>query len=463
LAGTGAQIIGLTLPLCNLIDYPVPKYVHVIYTKKAPLYAVLICLVRIVSLSTSAPVQPKRFENEKPELQGCFSSSAEKCLERQPHSIPDSKLAAPKGRLTSLDAFRGFTIALMILVNSPGDTGTVYSPLSHANWNGWTFADAVFPSFLFIVGVSLVFSFAKQEGGISNLVFIVRILRRTIILFALGLFINIFSEFDLSNVRIPGVLQRIALCYFFASLIVLKAGLRGRILWLVGLLASYWLMMRLIPVPGIGAGVLEPGQNFAAWVDSHLLSGHMWSYYDGKWDPEGIVSTIPAIASTLFGVLTGQWLKSSLSERRKVAGMACAGLVLLIAAYILDRWLPINKSLWTSTFSIFMAGAALVCLAFFHWFIDIANFYRWAKPVIILGLNPITVYVLSQVFDTTLWILNQLIFLACGIDYELYFFKGFHTPIAKPETVALLHPLLIILFMYLIAWIMWRKRLFIKV
>ncbi len=422
--------------------------------------------MRIVSLRTPVPAQQPPLQNEKPELQECFSSSTEKCLERQHKSTSDSRSIAPEGRLASLDAFRGFAIALMILVNSPGDTGAVYSPLRHAHWNGWAFADTVFPAFLFIVGVSLVFSFAKkEEKGISNSAFMVRILRRTIVLFALGLFLNIFAAFDLSlsDVRIPGVLQRIAVCYFFASLIVLKAALRGRILWIIGLLASYWLMMRFIPVPGVGAGVLEPGQNFAAWVDSHLLSGHMWSYYYGKWDPEGIVSTIPAIATTLFGVLTGQWLRSSLPERRKVVGMVFAGLALIITGYILDRWLPINKNIWTSTFSIFMAGVALVCLAFFHWLINIADLSRWARPFIIIGLNPIIVYVLSQVFDTTLWILNQLMFLACGIDYELYLFKGFHTPIAKPETVALLHPLLIILFMYLIAWIMWRKRLFIRV
>jgi len=331
-------------------------------------------------------------------------------------------------------------------------------------WNGWTFADTVFPSFLFIVGVSLVFSFSKQEEkSIPNSAFIVRLLRRTIILFALGLFINIFPTFYLSAIRIPGVLQRIALCYFFASLIVLTSDLRGRILWLLGLLASYWLMMLFIPVPGIGAGALEPGKNFAAWVDSLFLSGHMWSYYDGEWDPEGIVSTIPAIATTLFGVLTGQWLRSSLPERRKVAGMVCAGLVLLIAGYILDRWLPINKSIWTSTFSIFMAGIALVFLAFFHWSIDIADFSRWAKPFIILGLNPITVYVLSEVFDTTLRTLNLPIALAQDIDCQSYVFQSLCTPIAKSETASLLYAFMTLLFMYLVAWIMWRKRLFIKI
>ena len=415
-------------------------------------------------MSSPAPAQEKPHENEKPELPGCFSPQTEKCMDRQPHPTPDSGPSAPKGRLDSLDAFRGFAIALMILVNSPGDPGSVYSPLSHVVWNGWTFADTVFPSFLFIVGVSIVFSFAKQEEKtIRNSAFMFRLLRRTIILFALGLFLNVFPTFYLSTIRIPGVLQRIALCYFFASLIVLKADLRGRILWLIGLLASYWLMMRFIPVPGIGAGVLEPGKNFAAWVDSLFLSGHMWSYYNGAWDPEGIVSTIPAIATTLFGVLTGQWLRSSLPERKKVAAMACAGVVLLIAGYILDLWLPINKSIWTSTFSIFMAGLALICLAFFHWLIDIEQFSRWAKPFIILGLNPITVYVLSEVFDSTLRILNLPMALARDIDCQAYLFKSLCTPIANSETASLLYGLLTLLFMYLIAWIMWRKRFFIKI
>ena len=373
-------------------------------------------------------------------------------------------IARKKERLSSLDAFRGLTISLMILVNCRGDDGAIFSSLEHAAWNGWTFADTVFPSFLFIVGVSLVFSFAeREEDRIFQKAFELRIIRRTVILFVLGLLLNSFPSFQLSNIRIPGVLQRIAVCYFFASLIVLKCGLRGRILWLITLLASYWVMMRFVPVPGIGTGVLEPGENFAAWVDSHFLNGYMWSYYDGKWDPEGIVSTIPAIATTLFGVLTGQWLRSSASERQKTAGMLCSGVLLLIAGQILSNWLPINKSIWTSTFSIFMAGVALVCLAFFHWLIDIEQFSRWATPFIILGLNPITVYVLSEVFDTTLRILNLPMALARDIDCQAYLFKSLCTPIANSETASLLYGLLTLLFMYLIAWIMWRKRFFIKI
>lgn len=377
---------------------------------------------------------------------------------------PDPGTTPVKKRLASLDAFRGLTIALMIVVNCPGDTDAVFSFLGHSAWNGWTFADTVFPSFIFIVGVSLVFSLAKREGTTTSddLKIEFRILRRSIVLFALGLFLNSFPTFQMSNIRIPGVLQRIAICYFFTSLIVLKSGLRGRILWLVGTLASYWLIIRFVPVPGIGAGVIEPGQNFASWIDSIFLKGHMWSYYDNSWDPEGIVSTIPAIGTTLFGVLTGQWLMSPASERRKVAGMVCAGVVLLTAACILDRWMPINKNIWTSTFSIFMAGLALVFLAIFHWLIDVAGVSRWAKPFIILGLNPITIYVLSEVFDNLLRSLD-LVSKGNKMSCQLFLFQSFCIPLAEEKTASVLYALGILMCMFVVAWLMWRKRLFIKV
>ena len=365
-------------------------------------------------------------------------------------AVAGFKFAPNRKRLSSLDAFRGLTISLMILVNCRGDACPVFSSLEHAVWNGWSFADTVFPSFLFIVGVSLVFSFAeRQEDRTSRKAFELRVVRRTVILFVLGILLNCFPSFELSNIRIPGVLQRIAVCYFFASLIVLNFGLRGRILWLVGLLASYWAMMRFIPVPGIGAGLLEPGQNFAAWVDSLFLNGHMWSYYDGQWDPEGIVSTIPAIATTLFGVLTGQWLRSSASERRKAAGMLCAGMLLLIAGQILSTWLPINKSIWTSTFTIFMAGLALICQALFYWFIDVSGFSSWTKPFIILGLNPIALYVLSQILGTLL--------------PSMSLFRILSDAVVKLGAESLLNPISVFLPISLISWIMWQKRIFIRV
>jgi predicted acyltransferase len=189
----------------------------------------------------------------------------------------------------------------------------------------------------------------------------------------------------------------------------------------------------------------------------------MWSYYDGQWDPEGIVSTIPAIATTIFGVLTGQLLKSSLPARKKAAWMVCAGVVLLTAGLILSRWLPINKSLWTSTFSIFMAGMALVCFAFFQWMIDVENLSSWAKPLIILGLNPITVYVLSIVLDSTLRSTNMALSTGNGASCPFYLFGILCVPIAKPEVASLLYAFSILIIMFLIAWFMWRRRVFIKI
>jgi predicted acyltransferase len=382
-----------------------------------------------------------------------------------PNGAPGPGAIPKKKRLASLDAFRGLTIALMIVVNCPGDPDSVFSFLGHSAWNGWTFADTVFPSFIFIVGVSLVFSFAKRDAANNTSIWEneFRVLRRTLVLFALGLFLNIFPAFHVSNIRIPGVLQRIAICYFFTSLIVLKAGLRGRILWLIATMASYWLMMRFIPVPGIGTGVMEPGENFASWVDSIFLKGHMWSYYDNTWDPEGIISTIPAISTTLFGVLTGQWLMSSASEGKKVAGLICAGLILLAAGSILDYWMPINKSIWTSSFSIFMAGLALVFLAIFHLFIDVVGISGWAKPFIILGLNPITIYVLSQILDNSLRSMDLIISKGNRMTCQDFLFHQFCIPYAEAKTASLLYALGILICMLLVAWIMWRKRLFIKV
>lgn len=379
-------------------------------------------------------------------------------------AAPGADQAPQKKRLASLDAFRGLTIALMIVVNCPGDINNVFGFLSHSAWNGWTFADTVFPSFLFIVGVSVVYSFAKRESnGPSESSIEYRILKRTIVLFLLGFFLNIFPSFHLAHARIPGVLQRIAVCYFFTSIIVLKSGLRGRILWLIGLLGSYWLMMRFVPVPGVGTGVLEPGANFAAWVDAQILDGHMWSFYDSTWDPEGIISTIPAIATTLFGVLTAQWLKSSHTEGQKVAGMLVMGIFLIALGLVLDHWLPINKNLWTSTFSIFMAGLALLCLGFFHWFIDVEGFLGWARPLVILGLNPITVYVLSEVVDTTLRSLDLSIAKGHTMSCQLFLFNTFCIPLADAKIASMLYALGILMAMLLVAWIMWRRRIFIKV
>ncbi len=366
-------------------------------------------------------------------------------------------------RLVSLDAFRGFTIAAMILVNAPGTYRAVFSQLKHSEWHGWTFADTIFPFFLFIMGISIAFSFsAHKNGEIWNSAVEFKILKRTVILFALGVFLSSFPPSHLNTLRIPGVLQRIALCWFFAAVIFLKTGPKGVVYWIFGLLSAYWLMMRFFPVPGIGTGVLEPGRNFAAYFDELFLRGHMWDHYE-TWDPEGFASTIPAIASTLFGVLTGYWLLSAATRRKKALVMAGAGLPLVALGQILDIWFPINKSIWTSTFSIFMAGLALVCLSVFYWVIDVKNYSRWARVFVIFGVNPLAIYFLSEFLFECLSAIRLHRPDGSNPSIRAYLFRNFFAPLATPEVASLLFAVGFVLLMLAIAWILWNRHWFVKV
>ena len=229
----------------------------------------------------------------------------------------------------------------------------------------------------------------------------------------------------------------------------------------MGLLASYWVMMMAIPVPGIGAGVLEKGNNVAANVDRLVLQGHMWDY-TRTWDPEGIVSTLPAIATTLFGVLTGHWLRSGRSREDKTVWMFVAGYVLLLFGAILDMWLPINKNIWTSSYSVFMAGWALVCLATCYWLIDVVGAKRWATPFVIFGMNAIAVYALSGIVER----LATLEWHQGTGQYETlmtWLYDHVCLPIAGPLNGSLLYAIANVLLMYLVAWILWKKRWFLKV
>lgn len=366
------------------------------------------------------------------------------------------------GRLLSLDAFRGATIAGMILVNNPGSWGHIYPQLKHAAWHGWTFTDWIFPFFLFIVGVAMTFSFAKRKeaGADINTLYLV-ILKRTAVIFGLGLFLSGFPFFNLSTIRIPGVLQRIAVCYLAASFIFLNTTVRAQVFWIAGLLTSYWMMMTLIPVPGVGTGILEEGRNFAAYVDSLILSGHMWSV-TRTWDPEGIVSTIPAIATTLFGVLCGHLLCSRRSPEEKTAWMFVSGNVLLLLGAILDMWMPINKNLWTSSYSVFMAGWALICLASFYWLIDVKGYKRWAMPFVIYGMNAILVFVLSGVVARMLTLITFTQTDGTDTSVKSWLFNNIYLALASPINASLMFAITFVLIMYLVAWAMWKKRWFLK-
>jgi predicted acyltransferase len=373
-------------------------------------------------------------------------------------------------RLLSLDAFRGATIAGMVLVNNPGTWSDVYPQLRHSAWNGWTFTDWIFPFFLFIVGVAMTFSFGKRSGeGKSTSGLILHVVRRSIIIFALGLFVNGFPfwldpNFSLSNLRIPGVLQRIAICYAVVSFILLSSGVRAQLLWIIALLSGYWLLVKLVPVPGFGAGVLEPKGSLLWYLDSHLLAGHTWALAPAPgFDPEGILSTIPAIGTTLLGVLTGHWLRSDRSKEEKAGWMFVAGLVLLLTGAVLDIWLPINKNMWTSSYVIFMGGWALECLGAFFWLIDARGYSKWASPAIIFGMNAILIYVLSETLATALDAIHWMGPGGTPLSLHGFIYSTFFLPLASGANASLAFAIAFGLAMYAVAWLLWRKKWFLKV
>jgi predicted acyltransferase len=363
-------------------------------------------------------------------------------------------------RLLSLDAFRGLTIAGMILVNNPGSWKHVYAPLRHAEWHGWTLTDLVFPFFLFIVGVSVSFSFSRRlEQSMEKHGLYSKLLKRTLILFALGLFLALIPRFNFATLRIPGVLQRIALCYLFASLLFLKTGTKWRAITVVFILAVYWLAMKLVPVPGYGPGILEYEGNLCAFIDSKLLVGHL---YKPGFDPEGILSTLPAVSTTLLGTLTGDWLRSSKSVLQKTTGLFIGGIVLTLSGLLLHPLFPINKQLWTSTYVIFSAGAALLLLGICYWLIEGVWLKKWAVPFIILGTNAIAVYVGSSLM-VKLISLIRISSKGSVLSFKTLVYNQLLVPWAGNLNGSLIYPLILILIWIGIMFPLYRKKIFIKI
>ncbi len=291
-------------------------------------------------------------------------------------------------RLVSVDALRGVTIAAMVLVNNPGTWDAVYSPLRHSPWHGLTLTDLVFPFFLFIVGLAIPLSL----DGRSPLFALVRVVRRAVVIFALGLVLNGVPTFDWTTIRVPGVLQRIAVCYLIAAVVYFVTGWRGQSLVATVLLLGYWGAMTLIAVPGHGAGDLGPEGNLAAYVDRLLLGPHRWR---AAYDPEGVLSTIPAVATVLFGMLGGRWLLTHHPPRTITLGLLLGGSFGLGLGAEWGNWFPVNKALWTSSYAVLTAGIALLVLAGCYWTIEVCQWRRWARPFVILGENALAVYVLS--------------------------------------------------------------------
>lgn len=370
------------------------------------------------------------------------------------------------GRLRSLDIFRGATIAGMILVNDPGDWGNVYAPLLHAEWHGWTPTDLVFPFFLFAVGMAIPFAFGRrlEEAAGERGPLYRQIVRRTLVLLALGLFLSWFPFFgrDWSTARLPGVLQRIALVYCFASLAFLHLRARGRVILSVGLLAAYWLVLKVVPVPGYGAGDLSVAGNVAGWVDAALLGDHVWRYAPGPGDPEGILSTVPAVVSALAGIFAGEWMRSRAEPRDKLIGLFVWGNLLLAAGLALAGWMPLNKNLWTSTYVVFTSGFALVVLAVAYYFVDLQGRDGWALPFDVFGKNSIAAYVgsglMAKIFGMVRW-------QSAGdtVTLQDWLYGGLLASWLPPKLASLAWALLFVAVWLGLMWVLYRRKIFIKI
>ena len=374
-------------------------------------------------------------------------------------------------RLTSLDAFRGFTIAAMVLVNNPGDWGSLYPQLAHAKWNGWTFTDTIFPFFLFIGGVAMALSLGRlAAGGADKGQLLRKLAVRAAIIFLIGFLLNLIPRFDFGSVRIPGVLQRIALCTLLAAPLVVYLGWRGQAAAIALLLSIYSVLQLLVPVPGIGAGVLEPGQDFGAYIDRMLLDGHLW-VQARTWDPEGLLSTLPALCSQLSGVLAGRLLLSSLPRIEQVVWLLLGGLVCLALGSALDAILmPINKSLWTPSYCFLMSGWALLAFGAAYWLLD-ANPHAalreraaaWSKPFLIYGMNALFIFAFSGFVAKMLGFIK----LAQPDGSQLSLGRSLYAPIKAlplgPVNTSLLYAIAFNACMFAVAYLMWRKRWFVKV
>ncbi|KRD61853.1 amino acid transporter [Flavobacterium sp. Root935] len=419
-------------------------------------------------------------------------------------------------RLISLDVFRGLTILLMTIVNNPGDWGNVYPPLLHAHWNGCTPTDLVFPFFIFIMGVAV--PLAMPDKVYDDTTFN-KILIRSLRMLCLGIFFNFFGKIQLfgldgiplligrlaitiavgyalmgsfstkvknilafsiliiylflayggfenyQDVRLPGVLQRIAIVYFVVSLLYLKTSKKTQIITGAILLLGYWTVMTLIPVPGIGEANLERGTNLAAWVDSILLKGHMY-HETNTWDPEGILSTIPSIVNGIIGLLIGQLLLQNILKTEKAKKMAIAGIALIIGGLIWNFVFPINKSLWSSSYVLYTTGLASTGLALLYYIIDIAEYKKGFKLFVIWGVNPMIVFFASQIIPQALTMIRFQNPQNPQEQTNLldYLYRSGIAPFfSNPMTASLAGALTYVAIWTFILWIFYRNKLIFKV
>jgi predicted acyltransferase len=381
--------------------------------------------------------------------------------------------AAPalRERLVSLDVFRGLTIAGMLLVNDPGSWSHIYPPLRHAEWHGWTPTDLIFPFFLFIVGITTWISLqSRRARGATDGELVKQILRRGLLIVVLGLALNAFPFYPIerfTNLRFPGVLQRIGVAYLAGALLAFKTSVRQQVLIIGALLIGYFLVMGLVPVPGEIAFPYElldtKDRNLAAYIDRVVIGQrHLW-VNSRTWDPEGILSTVPAIGTVILGVIAGRWIATRRPLTERIAGLFAAGSLLMVAGLIWNWSFPINKNLWTSSYVLFTAGMGAVTLATCMWIIDHYRVRWWTKPFVVYGVNPIVAFVGSGMMARLIYSVIKVPYDGKKVAIQSAIYQSAYASWLPPRLASLAFALTFVLFWLGILWILYRKKIFLKI
>lgn len=369
----------------------------------------------------------------------------------------------------SIDVYRGLAVAGMILVDNPGSDDLAYRPIKHCEWNGWTAADLIFPSFLFLVGVSMTMSFAARlRRGESRAKIFAHVIQRSLLLIAIGFLTNAspILGIDWHAFRFYGVTQRIALCYLAAAILVLWSSWRGQLIALIACLAGYWAILRFVPVPGFGVPghdipFMDQQRNLVAWLDRKLMMGHL---YNEVRDPEGLISTIPAIGTTLMGLLTGEWLRSQASQRTKVLRLVGLGIIAFAAGIVWNRWFPINKNLWTSSFALLTGGFALIFLGLLYWAIEIKNWRgAWTMPFLVFGMNAIVGYVADSLVYGPGYTFTVKSASGATMNWHEAAQAWLVSLGLGAANASLVYSIGAVLFCWTLLWLLWRKRIFLKI
>ncbi|AIZ65239.1 N-acetylglucosamine related transporter, NagX [Hymenobacter sp. DG25B] len=379
--------------------------------------------------------------------------------------MPPLAEASQPGRLISLDVFRGITVLVMLLVNHPGDWGHIYAPLAHAEWHGCTLADLVFPFFLFIVGVSAVYALdnSRHEAARRRTA-MRRVLRRAALITALGILVALLPYFEFATVRLPGVLQRIGVVFGVCGVLFLYTTRRQQIGLVLGLLIGYSLLLQVVPVPGFGPANLEPATNLGAWLDRLIFTeNHLWKL-SRTWDPEGLLGTLPAVATGLLGVLTGEWLRRPrLEPAVKVVWLLIDAGLLIVLGLIWSHWFPLNKSLWTSSYVLYTGGLAIAVLATLYWLCDVQGWRRFALPAQVVGVNALLVFVGSTLVARTLNLWQVADPAGMSVSMKDWLYAQFFAPyFASPYNASLAGAVTCLLIWYAVLWVLYRRHIIVK-